>query len=428
MKLSILITALKSRAEMLQKLATNIDRQIVAAGAKEEVEYLIYVDDGERPVGYKRNTLVAQAEGDFVAFVDDDDEIADDYVAQVLSAIKRDPQADCVGFRGLMSIAGRGAYHVIYSLQNDQNVESGGTYYRLPGHLTPLRKAAIQGINFPEKNLGEDADFSGALYRERRLKNEVFVDKVLYHYRFDPGLSKTQPGRIPPAPTGIDHTRFDIVILSNQPDNLRGCLDSILTCDPALDRSRIIVVDDGAREDCEREYPGITWVEGKKPFIFARNANLGISRAPNDVILLNDDARLSTRFGFHSLAFAGKDSQMGLVSAAIDGFVGNENQKPWSLEPRLRRDDRTLAFIAVYIPKDTFTRLGTLDERFVGYGFEDNDYCLRVRKAGMFHGIYDGCVVEHNSRENKSTFRVKPEISVLMGQNKKLFEEKWGSV
>jgi GT2 family glycosyltransferase len=430
MKLSILIAALKSRAELLQKLATRIDRQIDRAKATEEVEYIMYVDEGEAAVGYKRNALLAQANGEYVVFVDDDDDIADDYVEQILLALRKDPEADCVGFRGLMSVAGRaGARQVIYSLQNDQNVESGGTYYRLPGHLTPLRKAKLQGISFPEKNLGEDADFSGALYRERRLRKEVFVDKVLYHYRFDPNTSKTQPGRIPPAPTGIDQTRFDIVILSNQPDNLRGCLDSILLHEPCLDRSRIVVVDDGSKEYCEKEYPGITWVEGKKPFIFARNANLGIARCPGGVILLNDDARLTTRFGFHSLAFASNDQAvingLGLTSAAIDGFVGNENQKPWSPAPRFRADGRTLAFIAVFIPAHVLRQVGTLDERFVGYGYEDNDFCLRVRQSGRLLSIYDGCVVEHNSKENKSTFRVKPEISMLLAQNRKLFEEKW---
>jgi hypothetical protein len=305
-------------------------------------------------------------------------------------------------------------------------VEFGGTYYRLPGHLTPLRKSSIGNIRFSDKNLGEDADFASTLYRLKALRKEAFIDKVLYHYRFDSSHSATQAGRNPPCIQGVDQSRYDIVILSNQPDNLRGCLDSILLNEPALSKDRIVVVDDGSKEYCEAEYPGITWVQGAKPFVFARNANLGIKRCPNDVILLNDDARLETRYGFSSLAWATKSQEfVGLSSAAINGFVGNSNQKQWSKVPRLRPDGRTLAFISVFIPRTTIDKVGLLDERFLFYGFDDNDMTLRVQKAGFLTSIYDGCVVEHNATENKSTYRVKPEINMLLAQNKKIFEEKW---
>lgn len=427
MKLSILICTIPSRQELLKQLMANLSAQIEALKASSEVEVLVCLDNKTATVGHKRNQLLHDASGEFVVFVDDDDDISDDYVYQILEALKKDPTADCIGFLAIASIAGSNQHPVIYSLQNDSQVESGGIYYRLPCHLTPLRKAALGEVRFPEQNLGEDAGFASSLYRLKKLKKEAFINKVMYHYQFNPATSETQAGRNPPGIMGVDITRFDIVILSNQPDNLRGCLDSILENEPALDRSRIIVVDDGSREYCEAEYPGITWVSGKKPFVFSRNANLGIGRCPGGVILLNDDARLETRYGFSSLAYATQiRDDIGVASAAIRGFVGNENQKQWKREPSFRMDSRTLAFIAVYLPKDVLARVGLLDERFTGYGFEDNDYCLRVRQAGLSTAIYDGCVVEHNSKENKSTYRVKAEIGMLLEQNKKLFNEKWG--
>ncbi len=326
-----------------------------------------------------------------------------------------------------MSVGGGSPRQVIYSLQNDAQVEVGGIYYRLPCHLTPMRRACLNGVRFGEKSLGEDADFASTLYREKRLKREYFIDKVLYHYRFDSTSSLTQAGRNPPAPQGQDVSRYDIVILSQQPDNLRGCLESIFENEPALPRDRIIVVDDGSRAYCEAEYPGITWVAGQKPFIFARNANLGVNRAPAGVILLNDDARLESRYGFSSLAWSSLSCQeFGIVSASINGFVGNENQKPYSRRPFMRCEyEKAVAFIAVWIPRSTISIVGLLDERFTQYGFDDNDYCRRVRMASMGVGIYDGCVVEHNSKDNKSTYRVKAEIGMMLEQNRKIYEEKW---
>jgi GT2 family glycosyltransferase len=84
-----------------------------------------------------------------------------------------------------------------------------------------------------------------------------------------------------------------------------------------------------------------------------------------------------------------------------------------------------LAFVCVYIPKVVYDRVGPLDERFIGYGFEDNDYCTRVLQAGLQLGIWDGCIVEHGG-ELSSTFRTRPDIHMLFRQNELIFRSKWG--
>lgn len=420
-KLSILVTTLSSRAPLLGELLGKLRRQLMP-----NVEVVVFEDNKEFSVGWKRNKLIDEARGEFICFVDDDDDIADDYVLQIMTAIEKHPNIDCIGFRGLLSIAGRGSHQVHYSLENQGQVESGGTYYRLPGHLTPLRKAAIARCRFPDQSFGEDADFSAQLMRTKCLKSEAFVDKVLYHYQFNASTSETHGNKGPGAIMGVDRSIFHIIILSQQADNLRGCLDSILKNEPSLSRDRIVVVDDGARQDCEKEYKGITWLQGQKPFIFARNANIGIKYAPNDIILLNDDARLETKYGFTSLGFATKArEEIGIASAAIRGFVGNPNQKPWSIAAGMRKEPRNVAFVCVYIPRDTVNRVGLLDEQFKFYGYEDNDFCHRIKLNDLFLMIYDGCVVEHNSTENKSTYRVRADIPYLMEANRKIFEAKW---
>lgn len=423
--LSILISTLTSRAALLGPLLLKLSHQLHQLPVQ-DVEIVVFEDQKEHTVGWKRNRLIDEARGIFVCFVDDDDDISDDYVWQLREAIMRNPKVDCVGFRGLMSVAGQGSRQVHYSLENTANMESGGTYYRYPGHLTPVRKEKVLECRFPDQSFGEDADFSMQLARRKCLRSEAFVDKVLYHYQFNPHTSETHPNRNVGAIMGVDRGVFHIVILSAVADNLRGCLDSILKNEPSLPRERIVVVDDGAKADCEKEYPGITWLKGEKPFVFARNANIGIKACPNDVILLNDDARLETKYGFSSMGFATKSrEEVGICSAAIRGFVGNPNQKPWSLAAGMRKEQRNVAFVALYIPRDTITRVGLLDERFTGYGFEDNDYSHRVKLNDLFVMIYDGCVVEHNSTANKSTYRTNSQIDSWMAKNRKIFEEKW---
>ncbi len=218
-------------------------------------------------------------------------------------------------------------------------------------------------------------------------------------------------------------TMFNVVILSADPSNLKACLKGLFLNEPDM-VGHVIVVDDGARKGDVAEVPGIVWVPGKKPFVFARNSNLGIRQAaPNDVILLNDDAILKTRHGFTLLAQAARQRpNMGLCSAGIAGHVGNPHQKVQGAKG-VRQEKRKLAFVCIYIPRAVISELGELDERFVGYGYDDDDYCTRATRTGLSLGIFDECVVEHGSIP--STFRAKKNYPKLMNNNRRLYQEKW---
>ncbi len=422
--LSILIPTLTARAELLSKLLNKLATQIEssAPGGKPDVEVVISEDNGEQSVGAKRNYLLNEATGVFVVFVDDDDEISDDYVFQIRNAILEHPDVDCIGMRAIMTTGGKYPRPVVYSRSYPRPETRDGMYLRPPQHLTPIRRSIAVRHRFPDLNLGEDALWAKSLYND--IKTEHFVDKVLYHYKFEPGRTATQ-GNLNHAPVTGDN--YSIVIPSARAENLVPCVKSILAMEPTLSPDRIIVVDDGARAVAESHIPGVKWVTGVKPFCFSRNVNLGIKEAPGDVIIMNDDAQLQTKFGMASMSYAVRSAEgVGVCSAAITGFVGNPNQQPVA-PTGLRQDPRMVAFICVYIPRAVLDALGILDERFVGYGFDDDDYCRRVMGAGLRVMICDGCVVRHGEESGTSTFRTKSEIHDLFTQNRKLFEEKWGS-
>lgn len=213
---------------------------------------------------------------------------------------------------------------------------------------------------------------------------------------------------------------FSVVIPSANPNNLIPCVKSILEKEDISPR-QIIVVDDGAKEEAYRKLPiGIQWVQGIKPFVFARNCNLGINEAgENDIILLNDDAVLKTPKGFSSLTEVTKSSGYGVVSA-VTNASGNVNQT-FKTHLGLKDEPKVLCFICVCIPRATINAVGLLDERFTAYGFDDNDYCKRTLDAGLKLGIYDGCFVDHTSLV--STYRGKGHLSLAPGQ--KIYNDKW---
>lgn len=218
---------------------------------------------------------------------------------------------------------------------------------------------------------------------------------------------------------------FSVVILSKLASNLVPCVRAVQQHEPDLAGARIIVVDDGARADAEEQLPGIWWTEGIKPFVFARNANLGIRiAAPDDVILLNDDALLETPGGFSGLCRTGEEHpEYGLISAATN-VAGNPDQY---LKHSGLRETTTLAFVCVLIPRRTIERIGLLDERYVlGYGCEDLDYCEACKRAGLKIGVFDGCYVDHACLQ--STFRGSPYNSLPFHRNFALYKEKWGII
>lgn len=226
---------------------------------------------------------------------------------------------------------------------------------------------------------------------------------------------------------------LSVIIPSRNAANLVPCVRAIRG---AGETCRIIVVDDGVEWPgwTETECPlpegfGDVYVLGAdhvKPFIFARNINIGIREAgSDDVILLNDDALLKTPLGFTKLqrAYFDAKSACGVVSATMHN-VGNANQFPKALTPTMRDEPRTLCFVCVFIPRVVIDIVGLLDERFAGYGLDDDDYCLRCRNVGLKLGIFDGCYVDHGSLT--SSFRGLAGAGGDFSGNMRLFIEKWG--
>jgi GT2 family glycosyltransferase len=220
---------------------------------------------------------------------------------------------------------------------------------------------------------------------------------------------------------------YSIVILSRNPVNASRCVMALYQNEPELDRSRIVIVDDGAREKAEVNTPGVTWLDGEKPFCFSRNANIGVRHAfdqqsADAVILLNDDAMLVTKRGFRHLWLQAQTHENYGLLAAATNEVGNPNQMSRGANI-IRREERMLCFVCVIIRRDVWEKVGELDERFSGYGHEDDDYSLRVRNAGYRLGVLDECFVDHSKL--KSTYRGDKYPSEGFAHNRQLFEEKY---
>lgn len=187
-KLSILIATITSRQKQFDKLIAHLEMQ-----STDEVEILVSRDDGYPKSritrGAKRQALLKAAQGEFIVYRDDDDQVPDDYIPRILERCK--PAVDCIGYKfACYGYANnrRQMEPACVSRRYSQwaTAVDGFRYVRSPHHLVPVRRAHALKVGFdPALNHGEDYKYSMGLVKSRLLKNEEFIDDFMYIIRHD---------------------------------------------------------------------------------------------------------------------------------------------------------------------------------------------------------------------------------------------------
>jgi hypothetical protein len=180
--LSILTPAIPERLLQVAQLRQSIELQ-QSAHPPGSVEWLVWCDTrGARTVGEKRDDLVRLARGEYLAFVDDDDDISDDYIRWLLAAAQSKP--DVITFRQSVTYCGQFG-EVVFGLGNANDpFTPNATTKRAPWHVCAFRSEIAKRHHFPHTNYGED--WAWASHVGADCRNAVHVDRVLHHYIHDP--------------------------------------------------------------------------------------------------------------------------------------------------------------------------------------------------------------------------------------------------
>jgi len=115
MKLSILIPTTPDRKLFIDKLKAQFYFQLGSRvyiprdsaierwvwEKDHDTEVIYYSDNREYSIGQKRNTLLDLAHGEYVAFIDSDDRISNNYFANVFTGIHKG--VDCCSLRGIIT-------------------------------------------------------------------------------------------------------------------------------------------------------------------------------------------------------------------------------------------------------------------------------------------------------------------------------------
>lgn len=176
MKLSILIPTTEDRKFFNRRIEFELYRQI--DGFKHQVELLW--DYGHETTGFKRNRLIENANGEYVAFVDSDDQITDVYIKKQLEVANSG--LDCGELWGLYFLNGKfdRPFHHTMSVSNWHTEPT--AYKRCNNHLNAIKRDIMLKIPFPDKTVGEDGVQSMALKDSGLIKTEHPIKETLYLY------------------------------------------------------------------------------------------------------------------------------------------------------------------------------------------------------------------------------------------------------
>jgi len=171
---NILIPTIGQRNDrFLRLLAELLPQTEVTDG---DVHVTALWNNGERPLGVVRQYLIDGASGEYISFVDDDDQLPPYYVSKVLPLLDG---IDYVGWCMQCIQDGISLKPTFHSLRYSAWSEDAHGYYRDISHLNPIRtelacKADFRGIS-PE-------DVSWADQMRGKVHTEHFIDDIMYIY------------------------------------------------------------------------------------------------------------------------------------------------------------------------------------------------------------------------------------------------------
>ena len=246
--LSILVCSVHTRYDTF---APKIQKQLyeqysaLPEADQDRVEIIVLTDNKKMMLGHKRNVMVDIAQGKYIAFVDDDDRIADNYMPELLKAIQSD--ADSIVFKAEVSLNGEQPKICDYSKDHRRDYNHKDGYYRIPNHICCIKRSVSLKSSFPHLLYGEDAGYGKVLLPH--LKTEHKIDKVLYYYDYNADTTETQAWKYNRAKQREGKPVLDLIILSKA----RTYRDSLMTqkaIDTALNGANglpinVIVIEQG---------------------------------------------------------------------------------------------------------------------------------------------------------------------------------------
>jgi glycosyltransferase involved in cell wall biosynthesis len=178
----------------------KLEKQI---GTREDVEIISIMDNKSFGISQKRNELMKLARGSHLTWIDDDDDVADNYVDRLTETIEKNPDVDVISFNQICFLEGKEA-NVFSKMGNPHedvipdplNPDRYQDTLRPPYHWCVWKSSLAKSENFRSEvrlagsDYGEDIDWLRRLYPQ--VKNSIYLESdVLHIYRYSKNISES---------------------------------------------------------------------------------------------------------------------------------------------------------------------------------------------------------------------------------------------
>lgn len=387
------------------------------------------------------NEALALAKGEWVTFLDHDDELKEDALFWVAQAIQKSPEAallysdeDKIGENG-----NRRDPH--FKPEWNPSLLLSYNYFC---HLLTIRKELVEQVGgFREGFEGaQDYDLVLRCLEKAGSQAVLHIPKILYHWRMHAQSTAAGMGAKPRAEeagrraiaehlhrggisglvscvSGGYRVDFDltekpkvsIIIPTRDHANLlRQCVDSLLR-NTGYPNFEILLIDNGSEDpeakDLLEDYraKGLKVIRDGEPFNYSRLNNLGSQMAQGSLLLLlNNDVEAKDKDWLEvmvsqicqpgvgavgaKLLYPDGTIQHGGVITGLGGVAGHSHKHlPHSFpgyfhRAQLAQDFSAVTAACLLVRKQVFSQVGGLDADHLPVAFNDVDLCLKIREAG----------------------------------------------
>lgn len=390
------------------------------------------------------NSALEMASGEWIVLMDHDDLLSEHALFWVVDAINRHPEARMI-YSDEDKVDEAGQRFDPY-FKSDWNIDLFRSH-NMFSHLGAFETALVRSVGGFRTGLEGSQDYDLVLRCSERVAPEQIrhIPRVLYHWRVH-AQSTASSSDVKPyaqiageralnehlARLGVDggstyighgyrtHYRLPeapphvtvVIPTRNAMQMVRQCIESLvsMTDYAAYD---VILVDNGSDESDALAYfdqlaqdPKFTVLRHDAPFNYSELNNLAVAQARGDIIcLLNNDIEITSAGWLAEMVSVVLQPGVGAVGArlwypdgtlqhagvvlGIGGVAAHPHKKLAKGElgyfgrAALLQSFSAVTAACMVVSKANYVRIGGLDAVNLAVAFNDVDFCLRLREAGL---------------------------------------------
>ena len=392
------------------------------------------------------NTAVRETKGEFIAFLDHDDELAPDALEKIAEVIGADAEADLIYTdEDKIDLAG-GRFDPFFKPEWSPDLLLSFAYM---SHLSVIRRSLFTDVGGLRREFDGSQDYDLTLRASEGARHIVHIPEVLYHWRSMPGSAAADtagqqakpwayeagrraiedalqrrkepgevsmleefPGRYHVRRAISDRPLVSIIIpFRDEPALLATCTRTLRES-PGYDNYELILVDNDSAlpetlallDELALE-PNVRILQAPGPFNWAAINNAAANASSGELLLfLNNDIEAKVPGWLDAMVGHAQRKEVGAVGArllypdgtiqhagvviGLGGIAGHVlrglpgHQPGYASLAISTRNCSVVTGAAMMVRREVFFEVGGFDET-LAVAFNDVDFCLKLRERGF---------------------------------------------